>query len=172
MSVILCSVTLYSILTASGTVRVANVHRTDDGCGERETRIIWSMGLPKEIEALTTQHITRYSSYLEDCWPCAGGVSVVNAIIGTVRVANVHRTYDGCGKRETRIIWSMGLSEEIEALTTQHSTRYRSYVEDCWPCAGAVSVGERHHRYAFAWPDQLGTDLTLYDTLDRYISLL
>ena len=39
---------------------------------EREAHINWSM--------VTCQGSTRYWNYLEDYWPCAGGLSAVNAI--------------------------------------------------------------------------------------------
>ena len=45
---------------------------TSSGCGEKKAHINWSM--------VTCQGSTRYWNYLEDYWPCAGGLSAVNAI--------------------------------------------------------------------------------------------
>ena len=44
----------------------------NSGCGKREVHINWSMVMQKGS--------TRYAKYLEDGWPCAGGLSAVNAI--------------------------------------------------------------------------------------------
>ena len=41
-------------------------------CGKREAHINWSM--------VTRRGSTRYWNYLEDFWPCAGGLSAINAI--------------------------------------------------------------------------------------------
>ena len=49
------------------------LHTTiNSGCGKREAHINWSM--------VTCKGSTRYSNYLEDYWPGAGGLSAVNAI--------------------------------------------------------------------------------------------
>ena len=49
---------------------------TNSGCGKREAHInCWSM-VTCEMAAPV------YWNYLEDCWPCAGGLSAVN-VIGT-----------------------------------------------------------------------------------------
>ena len=42
------------------------------GCGKREAHIDWSM--------VTCKGSTRYWNYLEEYWPCACGLSAVNAI--------------------------------------------------------------------------------------------
>ena len=42
------------------------------GCGKREAHNNWSM--------VTCKGSTRYWNYLEVYWPCAGGLSAVNAI--------------------------------------------------------------------------------------------
>ena len=45
---------------------------TNSRCGKKEARIDWSM--------MTCQGSTRCWNYLEDYWPCAGGLSAVKAI--------------------------------------------------------------------------------------------
>ena len=45
---------------------------SNSGCGVREAHIKWSM--------VTCKGSTHYWNYVEDYWPCAGGLSVVNAI--------------------------------------------------------------------------------------------
>ena len=45
---------------------------TNSGCGKREAHVNWSM--------VTCQGSTHYWNYLEDYWPCAGGLLAVNAI--------------------------------------------------------------------------------------------
>ena len=48
----------------------------DSGCSKkkkRETHIIWSI-------VVAWKGSTAFSNYLEDYWPCAGGLSTVNAI--------------------------------------------------------------------------------------------
>ena len=41
------------------------------GCGKREAHMNWSM--------VTCKGSTRYWSYLEDYWPCAGGLTAVKS---------------------------------------------------------------------------------------------
>ena len=45
---------------------------TNSGCGKKEAHINSSM--------VTCKDNTRYSNYLENYWPCAGGLSAVNTI--------------------------------------------------------------------------------------------
>ena len=45
---------------------------TISGCGKREAHITWSM--------VTCKGSTRYWNYLEDYWPCVGGLSAGSAI--------------------------------------------------------------------------------------------
>ena len=46
--------------------------QTNSGRGKKEAHINWSM--------VTCQGSTRYWDYLDDYWPCTGGLSAVNAI--------------------------------------------------------------------------------------------
>ena len=47
-------------------------------CGNREAHIDWSIGIPEKGS-------TRYSYYREGYWPCAGGLSAMNAIDAQLR---------------------------------------------------------------------------------------
>ena len=53
-------------------------HNNNSGCGKREARIKRSMA--------TCKGGTRYWNYLENNWPCAGGLSAVNTIATQLRV--------------------------------------------------------------------------------------
>ena len=58
-----------------------------------------------------------------------------------------HATISGCGKREARIKWSM--------VTCKSRTRYWNYLEDYWPCAGALSavnaIGTQINKWTPPW---------------------
>ena len=47
------------------------------------------------------------------------------------------------------------------------STRYSSYLEGCWPCAGGISAGESHQR-AIAQPDKVETEPMAGDGVDGH----
>ena len=61
------------------------------GCGKREAHISWSMVTCKMAG-------TRYRNYLEDYWPCAGGLS---AVVVVVVVSHIQRI--GCQPEKTTL---------------------------------------------------------------------
>ena len=69
------SSTCYRLLlsTSSDTSCIAYVRSISCWCGKREAQNNWSM------ERCLKKGNTRYWNYLEEYWPCAGGLSAVNA---------------------------------------------------------------------------------------------
>ena len=54
-----------------------NPLHTNSGCGKREAHINWSM--------VTCKMAAIVRNYLEDYWPCVGGLSAANAICTQLR---------------------------------------------------------------------------------------
>ena len=104
---------------------------TNIGCGEKE-------GGHSLVHVVPWIGSTRYSSYLDKYWPCAGGFSVVIAIVhaiawhGTLGTyPMVHGGFDGKGKESRKQVpdlgwvWGMSGLTGIRQPNQTHSSKLR-----------------------------------------------